>query len=185
MAELGVRHGALRHPLAPREPRAADVGTGDWADGPLERMLELGIDPIVDLVHYGAPGLDRRAASSHPTSRSAWRSTPRGVAERFRGRILWYTPLNEPRITAWYCGRLGWWPPVSRAAGAGSSRSCSALCRGIALDRRALRAVDPEIVPAHVDATDLYEHRRSRRSRAKPPTARQLVFLALDLVSGP
>ena len=36
------------------------------------------------------------------------------IAERFRGRIHTYTPLNEPRVTAWYCGKLGWWPPGRR-----------------------------------------------------------------------
>ena len=36
------------------------------------------------------------------------------LAERFVGKIKWYTPLNEPRVTAWYCGQLGWWPPYLR-----------------------------------------------------------------------
>src|SRR5690349_3138008 len=54
MAELGVaaaRYGIPWHRINPAP------GVWDWstADGPLNRMLELGIAPIVDLVHYGLP----------------------------------------------------------------------------------------------------------------------------------
>ena len=67
------------------------------------------------------------------------------LAERFRGRIFWYTPLNEPRITAWYCGRLGWWPPFRRGwrgfvavmlgVCRGIVRTVEALARGRSRDR--------------------------------------------------
>ena len=53
-AELGlkaVRYGIPWHRVNPAP------GTWDftWADKPLERLLELGIQPVVDLVHYGLP----------------------------------------------------------------------------------------------------------------------------------
>jgi beta-glucosidase/6-phospho-beta-glucosidase/beta-galactosidase len=104
------------------------------------------------------------------------------VADRFRGRIHWYTPLNEPRITAWYCGRLGWWPPHARSWG-GFVRIVLAVAAGIQATVAALRGVDPEIVAYHVDATDLYE---SPDPALGDEVARrqQIVFLALDLVSG-
>src|SRR3954467_13022088 len=52
IAELGVsvaRYGIPWHRINPQP------GVWNWesADGPLNRMLELGITPIVDLVHYG------------------------------------------------------------------------------------------------------------------------------------
>ena len=78
------------------------------------------------------------------------------VAERFKGRVFSYTPLNEPRITAWYCGKLGWWPPY-RKGWAGFVEVMLAICRGIVRSVEAMGDVDPEIVPVHVDATDLYE----------------------------
>ena len=53
------------------------------------------------------------------------------IAERFRGHIRWYTPLNEPRIAAWYAGRLGWWPPYRRSwRGFGLRRRRSDVDRG-------------------------------------------------------
>ena len=104
------------------------------------------------------------------------------VADRFRGRVFAYTPLNEPRITAWYCGRLGWWPPFRRGW-RGFVAVMLGACRGIVETAHALRAVDPEILLAHVDATDLYE--TGDTSLAAEARHRQdLVFLALDLISG-
>ncbi len=180
MAELGVvlaRYGIPWYRVNPARGR----WNWRWADGPLERMLELGIDPIVDLVHYGAPpwiaGGFLDAAFADHMAEYATR-----VAERFRGRIRWYTPLNEPRIAAWYAGRLGWWPPYRRSWD-GFVAVLLALCRAIALTDRALRAVDDAIVPVHVDASDAYE--TEDPSLADLARHRQdLVFLALDILTG-
>lgn len=180
MAELGVgtaRYGIPWYRVQPA-PRRWDWR---WADRPLERMLELGIDPVVDLVHYGAPPWIR-GGFLDPSFPERMAEYAARVAERFRGRILWYTPLNEPRIAAWYGGRLGWWPPYRRSW-RGFVGILLALCRGMALTDAALREVDRRIVPVHVDATDVY-------TAATPDCAalaahrQALVFLALDLVTG-
>jgi len=58
-----------------------------------------------------------------------------------------------------------------------------AICRGIVTTTRALHAVDPEIVPLHIDATDLYSS--DDPALGEEVERRQaIVFLALDLVSG-
>ncbi len=180
MAGLGVpcaRYGVPWHRIQPQR------GRWEWrhADEPLERMLELGIAPQVDLVHYGLPGWIE-GAYLHPDYPALVAEYAARLAERFRGRIHWYTPLNEPRITAWYCGRLGWWPPFARSW-RGFVAVMLAVARGIQATVKALRGVDPEIVAYHVDATDLYEaavpalEEEAARRRA-------IVFLALDLVAG-
>jgi beta-glucosidase len=180
MAELGVRtarYGIPWHRVNPEPNR----WTWEWADRPLERLLELGIDPIVDLVHYGLPPWLENAYldPDFPARMAEYASR---LAERFRGRIYGYTPLNEPRITAWYCGRLGWWPPFRRGW-RGFVQVMLAVCRGIVTTTQALDSVDPEILPVHVDATDLYV---SDDPALAPEVERrqQIVFLALDLVSG-
>jgi beta-glucosidase/6-phospho-beta-glucosidase/beta-galactosidase len=104
------------------------------------------------------------------------------VAERLRGRVHAYTPLNEPRITAWYCGRLGWWPP-HRRGWRGFNAVMLAACRGIVETVRALRSVDDDILIAHVDATDLYVSDLPE-FEAEAQHRQSLVFLALDLISG-
>lgn len=180
MRELGVtcaRYGIPWHKVNP-EPGRWDWS---WSDGPLERLLERGIDPIVDLVHYGTPTwLDGAFLDPDYPKRVAEYAAR--VAERFRGRIHWYTPLNEPRVTAWYAGKLGWWPPNLRGW-RGFLAVIDAVCRGIVLTCEALRAVDPEIVLTHVDATDLYFS--PDPALAEEVERRQeIVFLALDLVAG-
>ncbi len=180
MAGLGVgcaRYGVPWHRIQPER------GRWDWthADRPLERLLELGIAPQVDLVHYGLPGwID--GAYLNPDYPALVAEYAARLAERFRGRIHWYTPLNEPRITAWYCGRLGWWPPYARGW-RGFVAVMLAVARGIQATVAALRAVDPEIVAYHVDATDLYEAAEPALE-GEALLRRRIVFLALDLVAG-
>lgn len=179
-AELGVssvRYGIPWHRINPQQ------GEWDftWADRPLEHLLQLGIQPVVDLVHYGLPRWIE-GAYQHPEYAEFAAEYAARVAERFRGRIHTYTPLNEPRVTAWYCGRLGWWPPFHRSWG-GFVQVMLGACRGIVRTVERLREVDPEIVDVHVDATDLY----TAASPELEPEAvhrQEIVFLALDLVSG-
>jgi beta-glucosidase len=180
MAELGVpaaRYGVPWHRIQP----APDRWEWQHADEPLEHLLELGIAPQVDLVHYGLPGWIE-GAYLNPDYPSRVAEYAARLADRFKGRIHWYTPLNEPRITAWYCGRLGWWPPYLRSW-SGFVAVLIAVAAGIQKTVAALRSVEPEVVAYHVDATDLYsvadpslEEEAERR--------RAIVFLGLDLVGG-
>jgi beta-glucosidase len=180
MRELGVgaaRYGIPWHRIQPRP------GTWEWefVDRAIDRLLVLGIEPIVDLVHYGLPPwID--GAYLHPDFPSLMADYAAKVAERLHGRVFAYTPLNEPRITAWYCGRLGWWPPF-RHGWRGFVAVMLGACRGIVETVRALRSVDPEILVAHVDATDLYEA-GDDSLRAEAQHRQEIVFLALDLISG-
>lgn len=180
LGEAGVRvarYGIPWHRVQPR-PGAWEW---DFVDRAVDRLLELGVEPIIDLVHYGLPRWIE-GAYLHPDFPRLMADYTASVAERLRGRVFAYTPLNEPRITAWYCGRLGWWPP-HRHGWRGFVAVMLAACRGIVEASRALVAVDPEILLAHVDATDLYE--TVDPAQAEEARLRQeIVFLALDLVSG-
>lgn len=180
MASLGVqaaRYGLPWHHVQPERD------TWDWsfADNALSALLDRGIEPIVDLVHYGLPPwID--GAYLNPDYPDLVAEYAGRLAERFHGRIRYYTPLNEPRVTAWYCGRLGWWPPYRRGW-RGFVAVMLAIARGIVTTLWRLDAVDPDIVPVHVDATDLYET-RDPGLREETERRQEIVFLALDLVSG-
>lgn len=180
VAELGVRSARYGLPWHRVNP-ARNQWEWAWADQTLNRMLELGVHPITDLVHYGLPAwID--GAFLNPDFPELMAEYAGRLAQRFRGRIRWYTPLNEPRITAWYTGKLGWWPPYQRGW-KGFVRINLQLARGIVRTAETLLEVDPEIVLAHVDATDIY-------FSADPTLAdevarrQQIGFLTLDLVSG-
>jgi beta-glucosidase len=179
-AHLGlraVRYGIPWHRINP-QPGHWDFS---WVDGPLQRLLDHGIQPVVDLVHYGLPPW-LTGAYLEPQFPERMAEYAARVAEHYRGRIHTYTPLNEPRVTAWYCGKLGWWPP-GRRGWRGFVSVMLAVCRGIVCTVEALRQVDPEIVVAHVDATDLYEG-ATPALVAEASRRQEIVFLALDLISG-
>ena len=179
-SELGVvamRYGIPWHRISP----SPDRWDFSWPDSTFERLLTLGIHPIVDLVHYGTPGWMANAFL-HPDYERYVEEYAFRIADRYRGTVRYYTPFNEPRITAWYCGKLGWWPPY-RYGYRGFVAVMTAICRGIVKTVRALTSVDPEILCIHADASDLYEF--SDPALERDAAHRQmLVFLALDLVTG-
>jgi beta-glucosidase/6-phospho-beta-glucosidase/beta-galactosidase len=180
MPEIGVTHARYGLPWHRINPQP-NSWNWDFADRSLDHLLHLSIEPIVDLVHYGLPSWIHHAWL-HPDFHKFMAEYAHRAAERFKGRIHLWTPLNEPRITAWYCGKLGWWPPNLRGW-RGFLRVMLAVCRGMVHTTKALRDVDPENVAVHVDATDLYE---SPDPSLQPEVARrqEIVFLALDLISG-
>lgn len=180
LRELGVSHARYGIPWHRINPHP-NAWHWEFADQTLERLLELGIEPIVDLVHYGLPRWIS-GAYLHPDFPKFMAEYAARAADRFKGRIHLWTPLNEPRVTAWYCGKLGWWPPFRRGW-RGFLQVMLSVCRGIVETTHSIRAADPENVIVQVDATDLYES--SDPSLADEVARRQeIVFLALDLVSG-
>jgi beta-glucosidase len=180
IAELGLRsarYGIPWHRINPARHR----WEWDWVDRAVDRMLELGVEPIIDLVHYGLPSwID--GAYLNPDFAEHMAEYAGKVAQRYRGRVHAYTPLNEPRITAWYCGRIGWWPPFQRSW-KGFVAVMTGVCKGIVRTVETLHQVDPEILPVHVDATDLYDT-SDEGLREECEQRQEIVFLALDLVSG-
>jgi hypothetical protein len=180
MASLGVdtaRYGIPWHRVNPGPNR----WEWSWVDEVLGRLLDLDIDPIIDLVHYGVPQWidDAFLNPSYPERVAEYAAR---FAERFRGRIHAYSPLNEPRITAWYCGRLGWWPPY-RTGWRGFVAVLLQVCRGIVATSEALLDIDPENVLVHVEPTEIYSSNDPELAD-EVKWRQELLFLALDLISG-
>jgi beta-glucosidase len=150
-----------------------------WTDEVVPALVATGVEPIIDLVHYGTPSwlLDSFLHPDYPERMAEYAAA---FATRYRDLVRWYTPLNEPRVNAWYSGRIGLWPPYRRGW-RGFTEVLLQLCRGIVLTEAALRAALPEVVLVHVDATDFYQS--DDPALAEEVRHRQeLVFLALDLV---
>lgn len=138
IAALGIR--TLRYPvlweqLAPRSLAEIDW---TWADERLNKLRELGIRPIVGLVHHGSG--PRYTSLLDPDFPLKLAQFARAVAERYPW-VDAFTPVNEPLTTARFSGLYGHWYPH------GHDEQTFARCllnqvRGVVLAMRAIREVN-------------------------------------------
>ncbi|QKJ18048.1 family 1 glycosylhydrolase [Microbacterium hominis] len=159
------------------------AGTWDWEwlDRVIDHFDELGLELVTDLMHYGTPlWLDDQFVNPDYPQRVAEYAAE--VAERYRGRIRHYTPLNEPLLNVMYCGEFGQWPPY-RTGDQGFVAVLRGITRGIVTAQNAIAEVDESADFMHVEASfrfggdldahhETHEHLRHRR------------FLIQDLVMG-
>src|SRR5215213_2322585 len=139
-AELGVR--ALRYPVLWERTAPDGVERADWswADERLARLRELGVRPIVGLVHHGSG--PRSTSLVDPAFPEKLAAFARSTAARYPW-VEDYTPVNEPLTTARFSGLYGHWYPHARDA----RTFLSALlvqCRATALAMRAVRRARPD-----------------------------------------
>jgi beta-glucosidase len=179
--DLGVR--ALRWgvPWYRVEPLPGEFNWS-WTDQVLSYMVEeLGITPILDLMHYGCPFWLRRefASAEYPRAVAAYAGA---VARRYQGLVRWYTPLNEPIVNALFCGQRGLWPPYLRGE-RGYIQIMLQLVRGILLTVEAIKEVDPGALMVHVEATGLSRAARADLEALAIEDQRR-GFLAYDLLTG-
>jgi dTDP-4-dehydrorhamnose reductase len=108
IAELGVRK--LRYPVLWESvaPESLDQPNWNWADERLPRLQELGVDPIVGLLHHGSgPRYTAMNADNFVEGLARFAGM---VAERYPW-VNYYTPVNEPLTTARFSGLYGLWYP--------------------------------------------------------------------------
>jgi len=177
-AELGVR--AIRYPVlwertAPNGEMSADWS---WADERLERLRELGIRPIVGLVHHGSG--PHHTSLIDPAFPEKLAKFARAVAERYPW-VENYTPVNEPLTTARFSGMYGHWYPHGQD-GLTFARALLTECRATVLSMRAIREVNP--------AAQLVQTEDLGKTHSTPLLAYQAEFenerrwLSFDLLCG-
>lgn len=111
LASLGIRR--LRFPVL--WERIAPSGLEDcdwsWTDARMARLRELGIQPIVGLLHHGSgPAYTDLLDPGFPGKLARY---ARAAAERYPDADAW-TPVNEPLTTARFAGLYGHWYPHAR-----------------------------------------------------------------------
>ena len=180
--ELGLRAmrwGVPWYRVAPFQPGEFDWR---WTDEVLPYMVEeLGITPIIDMMHYGCPFWLRRefASAAYPDAVAEYAGA---FARRYAGLVNWYTPLNEPIVTALYCGQRGLWPPYLRSE-RGYVTVLLQVLDGIQRTAAALREANPAAVLVHVEASGLSRAaREDLHAVAREEQAR--TFLPYDLLTG-
>jgi beta-glucosidase len=153
-----------------------------WTDEALDYLVNVkGVAVILDLMHYGTPlWLDNSFINAGYPQRVAEYAC--NVAERYRGLVHMYTPLNEPAVNAEFCGRRGEWPPYL-AGEDGFVKVLLALARGIQLTTQALRAAQPDACLVQVEALGhFWSHDPALAAEVAAVNERQ--YLAFDLCTG-
>jgi dTDP-4-dehydrorhamnose reductase len=111
LASLGVdatRVPVLWEKCAPLDPRSVDLA---WPRRRLSRLRELGVEPIVTLLHHGSgPRYTSLVDPAFPQLLAAYAGD---VAAAFPWVRRW-TPVNEPLTTARFATLYGHWYPNAR-----------------------------------------------------------------------
>jgi beta-glucosidase/6-phospho-beta-glucosidase/beta-galactosidase len=106
-AEFGIRYvrwGVPFHVVAPSD-RLSEFDWR-WTDAALAAMRNEGLEPILDLLHFGLP--DDITAVGDPRLVKRFEIYARAVAERYPW-ARYYTPVNEPLVTAVLSAEAGLW----------------------------------------------------------------------------
>lgn len=138
-ASLGIK--ALRYPVLWERIAPDGLRSADWTfpDRRLPRLRDLGVRPIVGLVHHGSGPRDTSLVDSKFPARVA--RYARAVAERYPW-LTDFTPINEPLTTARFSGLYGHWYPHGRDY-ATFVHALLNQCRAVVESMRAIRGVIP------------------------------------------
>lgn len=139
-ASLGIK--AIRYPVLWERtaPDGIDKADWSWPDERLPALQQLGVTPIVGLVHHGSG--PRHTSLIDPAFPEQLAEYAGAVARRYPW-VEYYTPVNEPLTTARFSGLNGVWYPH----GTDESTFVRALltqCKAVVLSMRAIRAVNPD-----------------------------------------
>lgn len=178
IAELGVRR--IRYPVHWErvEPDGPERPHWQWADERLARLRELGLPPIVGLVHHGSG--PRSTSLIDASFASGLAAFARAVAERYPW-VDAFTPVNEPLTTARFSGLYGHWYPHGRDDRS-FLRALVTQCRATILAMREIRHVNA--------AARLVQTEDLGKTHSTPLLAYQAAFenerrwLTLDLLCG-
>ncbi len=105
IAGLGITPSALWRAVPRRRARRDSTFDWTWTDVALAAFGP-GIEPIADLLHFAVP--DRFTGIGDPAMPAAFLAYVAAFADRYPW-IRWYTPVNEPFITALFSAKNGWW----------------------------------------------------------------------------
>lgn len=171
-----IRYGIRWHIVNPRP------GVFDWSslDGPMELMRELGMEPIVDLFHFGTPTWLERGVLN-PAFPDAQAELSRAFARRYPW-ILWYTPTNEPYILAQFGAETGGWYPHGSGP-ADFARAMEHVGRGLVESWREITAVRPDARCMTSDTGEFW-HAADEGVAAHAERMNQRRFVVHELVAG-
>ncbi len=177
-AALGAR--AMRYPVLWERTAPEGLASADWTwpDARLVRLRELGMRPIVGLLHHGSgPRHTSLVAPDFPAQLAEY---ARAVADRYPW-VDAYTPVNEPLTTARFSGLYGHWYPHGRDH-ATFARALVGQCRATVLSMRAIREINPRAQLVQTEDLGKTFSTRTLRYQAEHENARR--WASVDLLCG-
>jgi beta-glucosidase/6-phospho-beta-glucosidase/beta-galactosidase len=178
--ELGLKY--LRYGL-PLHLTFTGENKFDWsfADKVLPAMRELGIEPIIDLCHFGVPDWLENFQNSALSEALA------KYAQKFAERYEWvkfYTPVNEMYVTARTSALDGVWNEQLR-----SDRSFVTATRNVAkasvLMMQKILQIKPNAIFVNSESSEFYQPCcPDKEIRRIADFENQRRFIALDLLYG-
>lgn len=177
-AGLGMQ--AIRYPVLWEQIAPDDLASADWSwpDERLAQLRDLGIEPIVGLVHHGSGPLHTSLIDPEFPAKLA------GYAGAVAARYPWveyYTPVNEPLTTARFSGLYGVWYPHGRDEET-FWRALMHECRGVVLSMQAIRQVNPDAKLVQTD--DLGKIYSTPLLQYQADLSNELRWLGWDLLCG-
>ncbi|HYG76929.1 MAG TPA: family 1 glycosylhydrolase [Planctomycetota bacterium] len=154
-------------------------GKYDWAffDKVAARMQELGIEPVIDLVHFGVPDwIGNFQNGDFPKYLAEYALA---FAQRYP-HIRYYTPVNEIYITAQFSGAFGWWNEQQRSDRAFVT-ALTNCCKATLMAQQAILSVRPDAIFIHSESTE-YVHPGSPMMVKTARFLNERRFLSLDLI---
>lgn len=137
-SELNV--GTIRYPLLWEKYAVDKKNFFKLHDQRLDRLQQLGINPIASLLHHGSgPFITDLYDLNFPKLLAEFAYT---IAERYPWINL-YTPVNEPLTTARFSGLYGIWFPHKRDDYSFSRIFLNEL-KGIVLSMEAIQSINPQ-----------------------------------------
>lgn len=178
IAELGIR--TLRYPILWEKIAPNGLATADWtwADRRLERLRELGIKPIVGLIHHGSG--PRQTSLIDPKFEDLLAEFAYAVGERYPW-IEMYTPVNEPLTTARFSALYGHWYPHLRDD-VSFYRTLMNQLRAVVKSMRAIRISNPKA--ALIQTEDMQKVYSTSILRYQANFENERRWLSLDLLNG-
>lgn len=177
-AQLGIH--AIRYPVLWERiaPNGLENADWSWADERLGRLRELGICPIVGLVHHGSG--PRNTSLVDPEFPEKLAVFAGAVAKRYPW-VTHYTPINEPLTTARFSGMYGHWYPHGQDD-LTFARALLGECKAIALSMQAIREVNPNA--QLVQTEDLGKTHSTSRLVYQAELENERRWLSFDLLCG-
>jgi hypothetical protein len=152
-----------------------------WLDGYLQAVRDYGLEPIADPLHHTSFPDWLQGGFADPRFEESYLAFLKAFACRYPW-IRRYTIINEPLVTAWFCGHCGIWQPKLHGH-ENFVPMVLAVCRTIVRATQMLDEVLGQAEFLHVDSCERH-HGLDEASLAFSWFENERRFLVADLILG-